>query len=49
MDRAVVSDTEASLRFVSAGVVRLADQGLGYGRAVLARNPDGHVLQLAAE
>ena len=35
--------------FVSSGVVRLPDRGLGYGRAVLARDPDGHVLQLAAE
>jgi hypothetical protein len=36
-------------RWVSSGVVRLADGGLGYSRALLARDPDGHVLQLAAE
>ena len=35
--------------FVSAGVVRVAGRELGYARAVLARDPDGHVLQLAAE
>ena len=35
--------------FVSSGVVQLSDRGPGYGRAVLARDPDGHVLQLAAE
>ena len=34
---------------VSSGVIRLASRRLGYGRAVLARDPDGHVLQLAAE
>jgi catechol 2,3-dioxygenase-like lactoylglutathione lyase family enzyme len=35
--------------FVSAGVVGLSDRKLGYARAVLARDPDGHVLQLAGE
>ncbi|HEX9573114.1 MAG TPA: VOC family protein [Myxococcales bacterium] len=35
--------------FVSPGVVRLSDRRLGYRRAVLARDPDGHVLQLAGE
>jgi catechol 2,3-dioxygenase-like lactoylglutathione lyase family enzyme len=34
---------------VSAGVVQIAEHRLGYGRAVLARDPDGHVLQLAGE
>jgi len=35
--------------FVSPGAVALSDIRLGYGRALLARDPDGHVLQLAAE
>jgi len=35
--------------FVSPGAVALSDVRLGYGRALLARDPDGHVLQLAAE
>ena len=35
--------------FVSTGVVRLSDDRLGYRRALLARDPDGHVLQLAGE
>ena len=35
--------------FVSSGVVALSDVRLGYSRALLARDPDGHVMQLAAE
>ncbi len=35
--------------FLSPGVVQLSDLKLGYRRAVLARDPDGHVLQLAGE
>ncbi|MFL5308879.1 MAG: VOC family protein [Myxococcales bacterium] len=35
--------------FISPGVVPLSDRRLGYGRALLARDPDGHVLQLAGE
>ncbi len=35
--------------FVSPGVVQLPDARLGYSRALLARDPDGHVVQLAAE
>jgi catechol 2,3-dioxygenase-like lactoylglutathione lyase family enzyme len=34
--------------FVSPGVVQLTDTRLGYARALLARDPDGHVLQLGA-
>jgi len=34
---------------VSPGVVRLADSRLGYAQAVLERDPDGHVLQLAGQ
>ena len=46
--------TAASLRavhaaFVSPGVVTLSEGRLGYSRALLARDPDGHVVQLAAE
>jgi len=46
--------TAASLRavhaaFVSPGVVTLSQGRLGYSRALLARDPDGHVVQLAAE
>jgi catechol 2,3-dioxygenase-like lactoylglutathione lyase family enzyme len=35
--------------FVSPGIVTVTDRALGYSRALLARDPDGHVLQLAAE
>jgi catechol 2,3-dioxygenase-like lactoylglutathione lyase family enzyme len=35
--------------FVSPGIVTVAGRPLGWSRAVLARDPDGHVLQLAAE
>src|SRR3989442_10301959 len=34
---------------VSPGLVSLSDARLGYSRALLARDPDGHVMQLASE
>jgi catechol 2,3-dioxygenase-like lactoylglutathione lyase family enzyme len=38
----------AGSAFVSPGPVRLPDAHLGFSRAFLARDPDGHALQLAA-
>ena len=35
--------------FVSPGAVTLPDARLGYARALLARDPDGHALQLVGE
>jgi catechol 2,3-dioxygenase-like lactoylglutathione lyase family enzyme len=51
-----VADAETAARalraagstFVSAGPVRLPDGHLGFSRAFLARDPDGHAVQLAA-
>jgi catechol 2,3-dioxygenase-like lactoylglutathione lyase family enzyme len=34
---------------ISPGLISLSDARLGYSRALLARDPDGHVLQLASE
>lgn len=33
-------------RFVSPGVVRLSEKDLGFGKGLLARDPDGHVMAL---
>jgi catechol 2,3-dioxygenase-like lactoylglutathione lyase family enzyme len=33
-------------RFVSPGVVKLSETTLGYGKGLLARDPDGHVMAL---
>ncbi|HEX6043635.1 MAG TPA: VOC family protein [Pyrinomonadaceae bacterium] len=33
-------------RFVSPGVVKLNDNSLGFGKGLLARDPDGHVMAL---
>ncbi len=49
-----VSDVEAVARrlrsaggnFVSSGVVQITDSGLGFTRGFLARDPDGHVIQV---
>ena len=35
-------------RLVSPGAVTLPDRALGFGRAVLMRDPDGHALELVA-
>jgi catechol 2,3-dioxygenase-like lactoylglutathione lyase family enzyme len=35
--------------FVSPGAVTLADRTLGYSHALIARDPDGHAIQLASE
>jgi catechol 2,3-dioxygenase-like lactoylglutathione lyase family enzyme len=51
-----VDDTETAARalraagsaFVSPGPVKLPDGAFGFTRAFLARDPDGHALQLAA-
>jgi len=52
--RFVTSDAEAGAqalrsahyRFVSSGIIALADGKLGFRRGVLARDPDGHVVEL---
>jgi hypothetical protein len=49
-----VADPEAAARaardagrgWISPGVVPVAEQQLGFSRAVLARDPDGHAVQL---
>src|ERR671922_702066 len=47
----VLADPDRAPRaaFVSAGVVQLPDAPLGVTRAVLLRDPDGHVLQFTAQ
>jgi len=52
----VVPDAEAgamTLRgkttFVSSGVATLPDQTLGFTKALLVRDPDGHVMQLVSQ
>ena len=35
-----------NFRFVSPGVVAIADKGLGFSKGLLARDPDGHVMAL---
>ena len=35
--------------FVCPGLVSLSGARLGYSRALLARDPDGHIMQLASE
>ena len=49
----VVTDVEAAAAmlhgtasFVSSGVVTLPEKGLGFGKRLLIRDPDGHALQL---
>ncbi len=51
----VVSDVDAAAaalevtaQFVSTGVVTLPDKSLGFGKAFLVRDPDGHVMQVVA-
>jgi len=39
----------AQATFVSRGAIELADRSLGYSRALLARDPDGHTIELAGE
>jgi catechol 2,3-dioxygenase-like lactoylglutathione lyase family enzyme len=39
----------ARAALVSPGTVSLSDARLGYSRALLARDPDGHVMQFASE
>jgi catechol 2,3-dioxygenase-like lactoylglutathione lyase family enzyme len=39
----------AHATFVSPGAVTLVDRTLGYSRALIARDPDGHAIQLASE
>lgn len=36
----------AKFRFVSSGVVSIPDGSLGFAKALLVRDPDGHVMQL---
>jgi len=43
------SDLGSAARVLRAASVSLSDTRLGYSRAFLARDPDGHVLQLASE
>ena len=44
LDRAAESVRERRLSLVSSGVVSLSDERLGFSRAFLARDPDGHVM-----
>ena len=52
--RLVATDTTAAARvlrdgnvqFVSPGVIAMPDGRLGFGRGVMTRDPDGHVMQL---
>jgi len=48
-DAGAVAQTARSRKFafVSSGVVTLAERGAGISRAVLVRDPDGHVIALA--
>jgi len=50
-DRAAVASAllEGRAAFVSPGLVSLSGARLGYSRALLARDPDGHIMQLASE
>jgi hypothetical protein len=52
----VVPDVDAAatilkgtVQFVSSDVVRLPDRTLGFRKGLLVRDPDGHVMQLAAQ
>jgi len=55
--RLVTSDAELAARrvregrydFISPGVISLPDNKLGFGSGLLARDPDGHAMQLVAE
>ena len=55
--RLVTQDAEAAARrvregrydFVSPGVIALPDDALGFRAGLLARDPDGHAMQLVAE
>ena len=38
----------ARVPFVSPGVVHVEDRALGFDRAFLVRDPDGHVVQVVA-
>jgi catechol 2,3-dioxygenase-like lactoylglutathione lyase family enzyme len=49
LDGAVAALRGVHAAFVSPGAVALSDARLGYPRALLARDPDGHVVQLAAQ
>ena len=40
--------TAAGVGLISPGTVRLADHALGFGAAVMARDPDGHAMELIA-
>jgi hypothetical protein len=39
---------DAGVPFVSSGVVRLADARLGFTKAFLVRDPDGHVVRVVS-
>jgi catechol 2,3-dioxygenase-like lactoylglutathione lyase family enzyme len=38
--------TQANFRFVSPGAVSISDRALGFGKGLLVRDPDGHVMAL---
>lgn len=44
--RATEALVDAGAALVSPGAIRLNERTLGFGHAVMARDPDGHVLQL---
>lgn len=46
--RAAAALREADVRLVSRGVVELPDDALGFDRGFLARDPDGHALEITA-
>lgn len=49
LSRAASTLRERRAAFVSPGPVALSDVRLGYARGLVARDPDGHVVQLASE
>jgi catechol 2,3-dioxygenase-like lactoylglutathione lyase family enzyme len=49
LDRAVDSVRSRRLPLVSSGIVSLPDKRLGFSRAFLARDPDGHVMAFSTQ
>ena len=47
LDTAALAARGSGLGWISPGSVSVAEQQLGFSRALLARDPDGHVVQLS--
>jgi catechol 2,3-dioxygenase-like lactoylglutathione lyase family enzyme len=47
LDAAALAASRSGLGWISPGSVSVAEQQLGFSRALLARDPDGHVVQLS--